>query len=386
MSFRNRLSQSRLISFRPIVFWFFMILNNATLLFLTVSGSLSSSPLLSTSSDFSRSNLQISNFYIHKHFSSLVFSSFPVFSNSVIHSHFSNFLNSVFSLHSVDQQFINGFSNSFSNPVIPKSSFLCKNSIFYNNSTPYNGGCISLTTNHQINCNISDCDFKNNTAGIGGALYFSSPAGNATLSRTTFQFNYAQIASHSFFLVAFLYADSSNFRQSIGNKSSLQLIIQFTITNALFVFYNCHFFRNEGPLSYESLYHPILFNRCCFLNYNLTEGYPYTFNFFQTSNLLSFDRCVINMQAINVFNIYSGSLMIHLKEEDPRGNECRMIPTPTPTNGEQWSSETGIVTIVTIIFFAIVSIIGILIVSCCRCDQVPKKNIPEIVPFNKPRR
>lgn len=331
-----------------------------------------SSPLITKSPYSLSTSINLCNCKSQYSFSTF-FSSSPsyFYQNKIYKSVFNHFLNSVFTLESVDIQSISGISQQNSNPIVPTSSFQCQNSLFYNNSTPYNGACISVTTNVELLCIINETRFTNNQGGIGGAIFFSSTTGNASIINSYFGFNQAQIASHAFFLVSTLIINGSQFQQGIGSMSSLQLTAQFNIRNSVFWFYNCHFFRNEAPISFELLLSSIMFSHCCFLNYKLDPNYPYINNFFQTGNriVFSFERCSINTKLLTANSIYISQIEGFLTDDDPNGYACMIVPTPSQTNGEKWSSKTGILTIFTIVFFCVISIIGILIVSFCRCDK-----------------
>ena len=344
---------------------------NISLYHLILYNAMQSSPLIAKSPYLTTESINFCNCISHYSFSSFFSSSANFYRNKIHSSTFKHFLNSVFSIESTDIQIIYGISQHYSDPIVPTSSFQCDNSIFSNNSTPYNGACISITTNIELFCIITATRFTNNIGGIGGAIFFSSTIGNASLINTHFGFNRAQIASHAFFLVSTLVVNGSQFQQGIGGMSSLQLTAQFNIRNSLFVFHNCHFFRNEAPISFELVLTSITFSLCCFLNYQLVPNYPYINNFFQTSNriVFSFDRCSVNTKLLSADNIYITQIESYLKDDAPNGNACMIVPTPSQTNGEKWSSKTGVLTIFTIVFFCVISIIGILIVSCCRCDK-----------------
>lgn len=348
---------------------------NISFYFLTIFHGMQLSPLISNSPRLSQIGIDINNCFSQYSFSPFFSSSALLYRNYVYSSVFKNFLNSVFLLESVDLPEIQGISQHHSNPVSPTTSFQCIRSSFSNNTTPYNGACITLTTNEELFCIITYTSFRNNEGGIGGAIYFSSTIGNATLNNCYFAFNKAQIASHAFFLVSTLIVNETQFQQSFGTMSSLQLTAQFNVRNSLFSFNRCNFFRNEGPISFELLLTSITFSYCCFLNYQLITDYPYINNFFQASSRiqLSLHHSTINTKSINADNIYITQIQSFLRDDDPNGNACMLIPTPSQTNGEKWSSKTGILTIFTICFFCVISIIGILIVSCCRCDKIPEE-------------
>lgn len=347
-----------------------MNLINSSIIFISTLYGIRNSPFISRS----MFSIPASNIFINcisKYQLSSFFYSTSLFQqNTVIRSSFSHFLNSVFVLQTNDIQEIYGFSCHNDNPAIPENSFQCKNSDFYNNTTPFNGACISLTTNQLFTCYIFNSQFVNNSGSIGGAIFFSSPTGNTTIDSSKFINNTGQIASHFFITSSILQVEKSVFQQGIGTRSSMQLTIQMGITTASFYFRGCRFFRDEAPISFESILHGLSFYDCCFLNYKLAPDYPYIFNFFKTEAILSFESCTINQQSISATDIYIGQVGNYLTTS---GNiiNCFLVPTPSATNGDHWDSRIGIITITTISFFGVISIIGIVMVSCCKCSSIP---------------
>ena len=352
-----------------------MLVSNLSLLFLSISVSKSNSPFLSFSDSSKIRNFKISQIKFNHQFSTFFLSTANLQNIKIKKCEFNHFLNSIFHIES-DPIAISGFSHINDNPSSPSGSFICRNAHFYNNSTPYNGACISVTTNSLISCNISYSQFTGNRAGIGGSLYFVSSTGNATIVHCSFTQNNATVASHAFLMISFLEVNRTNFQQSFGTRSSLQLNILIGVTTASFQFNECSFFRNEGPIAFESIYHTVVFVRCCFMDYNLTEGYPYRFNFFKTSNTITFENCIINMRRLTASAIYIDALENYVGDYDSNGDSCRLVPTPSQTNGDSWTSNSGIITIFTIVFFGVISIIGIIMVSCCKCIT-PPNNIGE---------
>ena len=333
-----------------------MILN-ASLLCLTVS-SLSRAPFVAHGAMMEAAQLGLLRIRASRSLSHFLFVSGVCRSCFVSSSLFRAFLESPIVLSSFE---LNGFSHQMS-PVIT-SSFTCNNSVFRNNSTPDVGAAIRVETFEEIIGTINGSEFTGNSASFGGAIFFSAQ-GKLVADSTEFSWNDAIAGGHLLIYLQSLRLLECKFSFGTG-VSCIELN---TFTEAIFD--GCSFFKNPGTILVCGMSGtPVVFNDCCFMDYNDTGNFPSKYDFFDPKMFMLF----LGTNYVNLKPVTSGSYsveqllstLMHVSaDSNPDANRCRLVPTPSVTLVVSFSLP-AIALIATVAFFAVVSILGMIGVVFC---------------------
>lgn len=351
------------------------MIKNVTLLLLHIT-SLSSTSALFSPAAFSQPTLyNFRNLQMSKHFSTFLYLNANRESSLISNSKFSNFLNSVINIHQVGLPEYEGVSNQDNNPISPRVSFFCNHTSFSKNTSPFNGAAILVHSNinsvNSINAVIEDTAFEENTALMGGAIYYESSSINVTNSK--FIKNKANIGSHIFFSCTSSNVEQCIFQEGNGTISTIELTV--SEGNGAYSFTNSKFFLDKGPFRANGQGVTAALRSCCFLDYD--EGQYFQYNFdkvFDAANggQITLTECIINDKY--VLNGQGSSGSFSTDGLDNKTSECRLIAYPTATSHYKIKDEPAIFALVAIIFFVLVSIIGIFIVTCKKKKDVPPED------------
>lgn len=363
------------------------MIKNVTLLLLHITSLSSTSALFSPAAFTQHSFYNFQSLYMTKHYSTFLQFSANHASSIISNSKFTYFLNSVISIHQDDNlpQY-EGISDQSNNPISPRVSFVCNCTSFFRNTSPYNGAAILVHSNinsiNSINALIENTNFNENSALMGGAIYYESSTIN--LTDCHFKSNAAQVGSHIFFSCTTSNVDKCSFQEGAGASScdsSLELTSSESASQNYFR--NCQFFLNKGPFRVNGANVNADLTSCCLLYY--AEGDYFTYDNSNIVILTNGGKISLTNVALNEKFVSSGtysSINVGSLPKAPSTdilNSCRLIPVPTETSHYKINSEPAIFALVAIIFFVLVSIIGIFIVTCKK-----KKDLPPEDAVNEP--
>lgn len=359
------------------------MIKNVTLLLLHITSLSSTSALFSPAAFTQHSFYNFQSLYMSKHYSTFLQFSANRASSIISNSKFTYFLNSVISIHQEDNlpQF-EGVSEQSNNPISPRVSFVCNYTSFFRNTSPYNGAAILVHSNinsvNTINALIEHTSFNENSALMGGAIYYESSSIN--LTDCHFKSNVAQIGSHIFFSCTTSNVNSCSFQEGAGAECQSSMELTSSESASQNYFNTCQFFLNKGPFRVNGGSVKATLRECCFLNY--PEGDYDKYNdaglielkndggitlIKVTLNKKSADNAVF--QSNFDFNFGQAS-----DASDKDIASCRLVPSPTRTVECKINSEPAIFALVAIIFFVLVSIIGIFIVTCKKKKDAPPED------------
>lgn len=350
------------------------MIKNVTLLLLHIT-SLSSTSALFSPAAFSQPTLyNFRNLQMSKHFSTFLYLNANRASSLISNSKFSNFLNSVINIHQVELPEYEGVSNQENNPISPRVSFFCNHTSFSKNTSPFNGAAILVHSNinsvNSINAVIEDTAFEENTALMGGAIYYESSSINVTDSK--FIKNIANIGSHIFFSCTSSNVEKCIFQEGNGTTSTIELTV--SEGNGAYNFSKSNFFLDKGPFRANGQGVTANLDSCCFLDYD--EGQYFQYNFDKVFDSANGGKIDLRGCTINDKYVQEGQGSISFNPDGLKNatSSCRLIAYPTATSHYKIKDEPAIFALVAIIFFVLVSIIGIFIVTCKKKKDVPPED------------
>lgn len=347
-----------------------MLITNLTIAGLLLSASTSRSPFLSVHPMKQPiSNLFITKSSLINHFSTFLKIASEHSSTVIRGSNFKGFLSSVIDI-----------SKEAPEQVVKTASFDISGSSFIGNKTPFNGACILTSSESNIEGNISNTVFSSNQAGIGGAIYFYTVEGTLNITKCTFSYNKADIGSHAFISVPKYISTNNKYMFGTG-KSGLLFLAKTQIN---YTFHNDNYYQNEGTVNFTGEADA----QCVISYYNsnfmkFTENDPLNFTektFFYTEKAkkVEFTNCQFNDKFLESGKIdFTDNFAIKLNEtgyNTTNPEKIRLIPTQSPTLDADWKSTPAIFSISCLAFFFVVSIIGIVIVSCSNKGYDPANN------------
>jgi hypothetical protein len=332
---------------------------NLTLLFLSASlRHTTLSPFFtsihaSTTSRLTFNRVSLSHYFSHFLFAPAHFSGLSVSSSS-----FSHFLSSVISITAID---VYGMTGSFT-PRTPTESFNCTDTVFANNINTFNGGAIFISSDSPIDGILLHTRFSFNSAAIGGAIYFGVINGLLHIISSEFRNNAATAGSHLFVHSKSLISANSQFLWAGGLRSSIELT-----GNTSLSFSYCQFFQDQRPIYLQPLTNSA-FTDCCFMRYLNQPNFPEVGFPFDGPGPLSLTRVAINQKILSESFNNSEECQIAFEsvEKTDGGNECRLEPTPSATYDGELGSEGALFVVVSVAFFFVVSILGVMIAMCCQ--------------------
>ena len=345
---------------------------NLTLLLLHLTSLSSTSALFSPAAFSQRSYYNFQRLSLSKHYSSFLDLNSKCASSLISNSKFSYFLNSVVRIH-LDEKIpqYEGISEQDNNPVSPKVSFICNHTEFIRNTSPFNGAGILVHSNinsvNSINAVIEYTTFNENTALMGGAIYYESSTFN--MSNSHFSKNVARIGSHVFLSCVRSNVESCKFQEASSQEKNNGLSsVELTASESsgTYTFRNCQFFLDKAPFRANGVTAEL--SNCCFLDYN--EGDYFNYNYDKILGAINSGSILLNQVTINNKTASTTKVtdttintdgMTDADEEQL--SICRLIPYPTQTSHYKISDEPAIFALVAIIFFVLVSIVGILLVK-----------------------
>lgn len=295
---------------------------------------LSSSPFMKPSIFSISTMLSLTNIMILGSRSSFIHSPLHKASLSISNSKFSQFLDSTIVLKSADA--LSGkIDQSISSLEFPISSdFTANNVNFINNKSPFYGAAIYAELSGNPNTVINSCNFRSNSASIGGAISFYSE-GELKIEQCQFLYNNAEIASDIFISNIQVFGmNNSNISESQTAEETI-LFIKFgsaSINNSKFV-------NNKGLLTNKNAMNINLENDCFYQE-------------FDNNN-----RSSISSTNEFINGSFTGLLTMGR-------SECLLVPYSTLYATYGISSTPAVFSLVAIFFFVIISITGILIVVC----------------------
>lgn len=313
---------------------------------------------------------------------------------SISNSEFSNHLSSVIKITSYDykEKF---YDNHINDPYTGNSLDSNLNIIqcaFCNNVNDFFGGALWLS-DHSLATKISDSTFLYNKADLGGAIMIVSKSGSLSVLGSQFMNNSARQGSHIlascpdcyFNQVTFLKSNGSSPIYILGNfDTNAQILSDYDPGNVISTiisrlpessgyhlsgdlatakahFEFCSFFANEGCVYISSG----SMENCCLFMIEKTEGY-----FFMSGSSVELSKCCINLKSVE-----SGDQEITATWTD-KGDEtclvCQIIPTPSMTVNAKWNHKESILSLVSLIIFAFLSVVGIIfscLEICTKCSR-----------------
>ncbi|KAH0788609.1 hypothetical protein GPJ56_007291 [Histomonas meleagridis] len=329
---------------------------NFTLSGLLIS-SLSNSPFVSvSSSSYKQHKLQVIDSIFRNHFSNFLYISSNSFSSIVKKSQFTGFLSSCIEIENSER-------------IESESSFSVIDTVFSDNKTPFNGGSIKVSVDSTVNVNITNCEFSNNQAGIGGGIYILS-LGSLNMTNNMFKYNSANTGSHAFISIPSCLSNNDIFEYSIGTDSSISFVSHRDVTYVVSI-NGMNYFQNNATINFMRMTScDISFTNCNFMKFSETNVTNYQSEYFfdnTTTASAEFANCQFNQYYISrtttiiigeLTNYLTGSAMLTNAEE------IRLVPTESPTVPNDWTSGPAIFAVTCFVFFFVVSVIGIIIVSC----------------------
>jgi hypothetical protein len=273
---------------------------------------------------------------------------------SITNSKFTHFLRSAILISTYD---LPGLSRA-TDPLTPEESFNCTQTIFEANSSPYNGAAISVSSSSAITAIFTSVNFIGNSGGIGGAIFFSSLNGWISLDRCHFQANAAACGSHFLVKTLHLTVSDSVFTRSIGDRSAIETAADTNVS-----FSNCNFFQDIG---FIRLLNPssAVFRDCCLMNYTDSGDFHYSDFPFNGDALLTLENTYINAKfAAGKLPLNEWPAVLD-DEVESGGEQCRLEPTPSATVEARFSSGSGIVAVVALVFPLVASVLGVVLVLC----------------------
>lgn len=335
---------------------------NATLVGLSLQ-MLSHSPLLAKTSASDRTRLTISKANLNYFTNSFVYFTALGGKLTTSSSSFSKFLKPVIHMTSIEISSRRNLTTS----LLIESSFNCSGCVFDSNKVEASGAAILVDSHGSITSTIASCTFVANEAAFGGAIFFASPAGHLNIDHSSFTSNMAVSGSHMLLKCESLNAQSTSFSESEGVGSSIELNTFSDVT-----FKYCYFFRNGGPINIWANTVKPKFDNCCFMNYANDAAFTPDDNMFSDGDITFKGKNYINQKSIEPNSYSVSDLNNYLKTretESDHGDECRMVPTPSMTSSAGIDSGEAIFSIVAIVFFVVVSIVGIIVVVACHTNQ-----------------
>lgn len=347
-----------------------MFLSNVTLLRLSVF-SLTHAPFLVGSAGNIRGKVNLLHIRGGQFFSHFAYLTSGLRACLISGALFQNFLNSPIAVSSLE---LIGIQHSKSQVIT--SSFTCRNAVFSNNTTPDVGAAIRVETYNTIIGNISGCSFTGNSAAFGGAVFFSSHDGLLEVFDSSFAWNDAMGGAH--LLLSLQRFDAFDCRFAFG--SGLSCVEMNTFTDITFS--ACSFFRNPGKIFVcGSTGTPVTFNECCFMDYNDTDDFPSNYGMFDDNLFMLFTGTnYINRKPVSPGSYSVPQLLstiTHVEEDTgAAADRCRLVPTPSVTLVVRYSAPAIALT-VAMVFFAVVSIAGMLMVVFCHASDIDQSMIME---------
>ena len=319
-------------------------------------------PVLSKSHMFTAAHVRLSH-----QLGSFLFTNSPHPALAILHSDFSHFLRSCIVIESVTVIGASGQSASAVN--VSDENFECVNTAFHSNTAQLFGAAICVTSLKTIKGNITGTTFRGNKATMGGAVYFCALESTLIVENSRFDSNTAQTGAHLFMAKATTMTFTGTEFMFAQGRSSIQFAAQAMSPT----FDNCKFFGNNASLLFMANSNPS-FTRCCFVNYGEGPSFaPITDKFFDTTygagSKYTFTDCAVNFKTLTKPNVLNEELANALKVEgyESQWEYCRIVPLPTPTVDVSWKLLAAKEAIVAICAFALVSIIGIVLVACGCC-------------------
>ena len=319
-------------------------------------------PQFSKSQMFTAAHLRLSH-----HLGSFVFTNSPRPALSVLHSQFSHFLRSCIVIESVTVVGASGQAASAVN--VSDEDFVCLDTAFHSNTAPLFGAAICVTSLKAITGTIKGTTFRGNKATMGGAVYFCALDSTLVVENSRFDSNTAQTGAHLFMAKAKTMTFAGTEFMFAQGRSSIQFAAQAMSPK----FDGCKFFGNNASLLFMASSTPS-FTQCCFVNYGEGPSFaPITDKFFDTTygagSTYTFDNCAVNFKTFTAPGVANDALANALKVEgyESQWEYCRIVPLPTPTVDVSWKLLAAKEAIVAICAFALVSIIGIVLVACGCC-------------------
>lgn len=347
-----------------------MLITNLTVAHLLLSASTSQSPFIAVHS--SRQELPrvtIADTRAYRQFASFLRISAARSLSAIRNSAFSGFLSSVVDL-----------TREASQQMELTASFDISGSTFSDNKTPFNGACIVTSSESKIEGNITNTVFSHNTAGIGGAIYFSTVDGALNIKSCTFSYNTAEIASHAFISVPKFTSTENKYMFGTG-KSGILLLAETQIN---YTFLGDNYYQNEGSINFTGeadVQCLISFHNTNFMKFeendylNFTEG---TLLYSGKAKTIEFNNCQFNDKYIEYAKLdFTDNFATKLEEAGyatTNPEKIRLIPTQSPTVEANWKSTPAVFSVSCLAFFFVVSIIGIIIVSCTNKGYDPANN------------
>jgi hypothetical protein len=236
--------------------------------------------------------------------------------------------------------------------------------VFASNQSPFNGAAISVSLGFAINGTITSTKLEDNHATFGGAIFYCCPLGSLTVVKSWFERNAADAGSHMYLRNITFYSNDTRWIVSTGTRSGIEAV---SVTN--FTLEHANFFRNGHGINFISPVGDIHIKSSCFLNYDDTPGYPENMWVFRGEGNISFVDTWVNKRHLNEsdrggVDEVEELLSNKTSTETDAAEACRLIPTPSKTTDVRLDFDAWF-SIISIGFFVVVSVLGILMVTCC---------------------
>jgi hypothetical protein len=207
--------------------------------------------------------------------------------------------------------------------------------------------------------------FARNSGGIGGAIFFVSVNGKLSLDRCDFEGNAAACGAHFIVKTSLLIVADSAFTRSIGDRSHIEIASGTNVS-----FSNCNFFQNGGYIVLLNVM-CALFSSCCMMNYTNSDYFRFSDFPFAGDALLILEETYINQKLAN--DRFPIAAWPDILDEEPEsgGDQCRLEPTPSATVDVRFSSPSGIVALLAVIFPLVASVLGIVLVVYRQRKSIP---------------
>ena len=349
---------------------------NLTIYKLFASNLLQRTPYISLSQSYRYSNFQISSSVFSHSIHTFLFSLDPQITlNS---SKFSFFLRSPIYVREAETYetvthsslTMTSVEDNAITSISVKKHFRVVNSIFFNNSNTYIGGCIFyIGTNPDLTVTVDQCDFMYNNATFGGAVYFHAQ-GTIDITDTAFIYNYAKKASHLYLSGPIISIKNSNLSKSLGKLSGIVQTVSGSVSPSI-TLEGSSLYKNSGQFQVRD--GPLTINSCSLFFPDDAKS-DTTFFILESTNEGSEVSITITNSCLNLSYFESINTNPTPPLDGKEDSKCllyQVIPTPSITLNPKMSDLNSIVSILTPFFCFLLSIFGIIFVSCHCLKPIP---------------
>ena len=353
---------------------------NLTISSLITSKLIQRTPFLSLSNSYQSSQYQVHSSFLSKSFHTFLFSLDPQI--TINSSKFSYFLRTPIYVTAVSLDTVTYDGKIVVNSTDPinfinvNKHFSLIRCYFERNENTYIGGCVFLIgTNHELQVTTFATFFTNNTATLGGALYYNVK-GTINITSSYFRFNEAKRASHIYLSGPNILLNITDLCTSVGKSSGVIQTIdpeQGSTLEKKIVMTETAFYKNEGQFLVRK--GPLTMTSCSIFFVDDNSNLPFFKMEDFDPNGLTIKNTCLNLTFYQT--IEDNPTPPLTQREDDGCLMYQIIPTPSITLNPKISDINTIISIMTPIFCFILSIFGIIFVGCHCLKPIPQSDEEE---------